>query len=144
MRTILVWMLILIGIAAFFPPFFTHGACSAEFDAVGNLLERARPQLLTQAQAQEFLEAHAMAYVALTAGSCESRHPPDVLECPSGVLLFGVVPVKDPICRFYRDTNVRFQLGYNNHSQLIRIQTDMNPYRILRVPIWGFELDVAK
>jgi hypothetical protein len=52
--------------------------------------------------------------------------------------------VKDRICRYYRDGTGRFQLGFNSRSQLVRIQTDMNPYRILRLPLVRVELYLAK
>jgi hypothetical protein len=144
MRKAFIVVLIAAGIGIFLPPLFTHGACTSEFDAVGDLLEHSRGELLTLPQAEAFLKTHRLAYEELSAERCESWHPADVLECPSGVLLLGVVPVSNRICRYYRDNNVRFQLGFNNHSQLIRIQTDMNPYRILKLPVVDLEIEVAK
>jgi hypothetical protein len=144
LRSVLISLLIAAGLAALLPPFFTHGACTAEFDAVGELLERARPELLTQPQAEEFLKARAMAYVVLSAPRCAAARPRDVESCPSGALLLGEVPVVNRICRYYRDGSVRFQLAFNQQSQLIRIQTDMKPFRILKFPMTDFELDVAK
>jgi hypothetical protein len=144
MRRVFIVLLILAAVGAFLPPFFTDGACTAEFDAVGDLLERSRPQLLALAQAQAFLKAHGMAYEALTPERCSSWHPRDiVVECPGGTLLVGLVPVANKVCRYYRDPNVLFQLGYNGRQQLVHIQTDMKPYRILRTP-WGSELYVTK
>jgi len=58
--------------------------------------------------------------------------------------LLGAVPVANRVCRYYRDESVRFQLAFNVHEQLIRIQTDMNPYRMLKFPMTDFEIDVAK
>ncbi len=141
MRTFLFCALIVAGFAAVLPPFFTQGACTAEFDTAAGLLEGARPQLLTLAAAQQFLSAHALAYRLITAERCESAPLRDVDGCPGGALLMGAVPVRNQICRYYRDSNVRFQLGFNAHEQLVRIQTDMNPYGKLRIPYLGeFEL----
>jgi hypothetical protein len=144
MRRVFIVLLIIAAVAAFLPPFFTNGACTAEFDAVGDLLERARPQLLTLTRAQDFLKTHAMAYEAMTPERCSSWHPRDiVVECPGGTLLVGLLPISNKVCRYYRDQNVLFQLGYNGRQQLVHIQTDMKPYRIVRTP-WGYELYVAK
>jgi hypothetical protein len=139
-------ILVLLAMAAIgvLPPFFTHGACTAEFDAVGAMLERARPELLTPTQAQRYLNAFGIAYQLLSAEQCESMSLPEVAGCPAGSLLLGAVPVKNKICRYYRDGTVRFQLHFNTHSQLVRIQTDMNPYRMLKAPMLGLQLDVAK
>jgi hypothetical protein len=143
-RGLLLLLLIVAGVASLLPPFFTHGACTAEFDAVSDRLSRARSELLTLPDAQRYLGAHGMSYQLLSAERCESSHPPDVLSCPSGALLLGAVPVRNWTCRYYRDSRIRFQLAFNNHSQLVRIQTDMNPYKILRLPGSDLELYVAR
>jgi hypothetical protein len=144
MRSVLFFAAISAAMAALLPPFFTHGACTAEFDAVADLLEPARPPLLTLPEAQRYLSAHALPYRLISAERCESAPLRDVETCPGGPLLLGAVPVKDRICRYYRDGTVRFQLGFNSHSQLVHIQTDMNPYRILRLPLIGAEWYLAK
>lgn len=143
MRSVLFFAVIAAAAAALLPPFFTHGACT-EFDAVADLLEHARPQLLTLPEAQRYLSAHALPYRVISAERCESAPLRDVETCPDGPLLLGAVPVKERICHYYRDGTVRFQLGFNSRSQLVRIQTDMNPYRILRLPLFGVELYLAK
>jgi|HubBroStandDraft_1064217.scaffolds.fasta_scaffold635328_2 hypothetical protein len=122
------------------PPVFTHGTCTAEFDAVAELLEHGRPEMLTLPAAQRYLDAHALAYRVISAERCESAPLRDVETCPGGPLLLGAVPVKDRICRYYRDSTVRFQLGFNTRSQLVHIQTDMNPYGIVRLPLSSVEL----
>jgi len=142
-RSLLFWSLVVLAVAAVLPPFFTRGACTQEFDAAGSLLEQGRPQLLTLTAAQQFLVARGLGYQLVSAERCEPAPLRDVGSCPGGALLLGVVPVRNRICRYYRDNNVRFQLGFNNHEQLVRIQTDMNPYRRLRVPFYG-EVDLSR
>jgi hypothetical protein len=144
MRTVLFYLLVAAGIGALIPPFFTHGACTAEFDAVSDAVQRARPELLSLADAERYLTARGIGYRLLSAERCETAAPPDVVSCPGGPLLLGTVPVRNAVCRYYRDTSVRVQLGFNARSQLVRIQTDMNPYRILRLPLLDTELDLAK
>jgi len=141
---LLVLLIIAIAAVLLLPPFLTRGACTAEFDAVGTMLEGARPDLLTLAQAQRYLTARAIAFQVLSAERCESAPPAEVQSCPPGPLLLGAVPVRNRICRFYRDASVRFQLQFNAHSQLTGIQTDMNPYQILKMPALGLELDMAR
>jgi hypothetical protein len=144
MRTVLFYLVVIAGIAALIPPFFTHGTCTAEFDAVSDDVQRARPGLLTLSDAEHYLAQHGIGYQLLSAERCESAAPPDVVSCPGGPLLLGTVPVRNWVCRYYRDANVRVQLGFNSRSQLVIIQTDMNPYKILRLPGLNFELDLAK
>ena len=144
MRAVLVLLLVASGIAALLPPLFTHGACTAEFNSVSDLLEAARPQILTLFRARDFLAAQGMAYQTLSAQQCEAAHPREVEMCPSGELLLGAVPVANRVCRYYRDDSVRFQLAFNLNNQLIHLQTDMHPYRMLRFPMTDFEIDVAK
>jgi hypothetical protein len=144
MRMVLVWLLVAGIVAALLPPLFTHGACTAEFNAVSDQLEAARPDLLTLPRARVYLAAHALSYQTLSAQQCEAVRPREVEICPSGALLLGAVPVKNHVCRYYRDESVRFQLAFNVHNQLIHIQTDMHPYRMLRFPFTDFEIDVAK
>jgi hypothetical protein len=83
-------------------------------------------------------------YQLLSAERCESAAPPDVVSCPGGPLLLGSVPVRNSVCRYYRDANVRVQLGFNSRLRLVRIQTDMKPYKILKLPLINIELDLAK
>ena len=144
MRTVLFYLLVAAGIAAFIPPFLTDGACTAEFNAVSDSVQQARPELLTESDAERYLVAHGIAYQLLSAERCESTAPPEVVSCPGGPLLLGTVPVRNVVCRYYRDASVRVQLGFNSRSQLVRIQTDMNPYKILRLPLLDIELDLAK
>jgi hypothetical protein len=144
MRTVVFCaFIVLVALAALLPPFITRGACTEEFDEVASLLEGARPQLLTLAAAQQFLAKHGLAYRLVSAESCESTPQRDVEGCPGGALLLGSVPVRNPVCRFYRDSSVRFHLGFNPHEQLVRIQADMNPYGRILIPYFG-EVDLAR
>jgi hypothetical protein len=144
MRLLIFWLLVAAGVGALLPPLFTHGACTAEFDAVADQLEGARSGLATLPKARQYLAAHGLAYETLSARQCEAVHLREVESCPSGVLLLGAVPVKDRVCRYYRDDSVRFQLAFNVRDQLIHVQTDMHPYRMLKFPGTDFEIDVAK
>jgi hypothetical protein len=143
MRALLVCVSAALVLALLAVPLFTGGRCTAEFDTLADRLEGARPQLLTLTAAQQYLSAHALAYRQLTGTLCEQSPPKDVETCPP-MLLWGSVPVRDPVCRYYRDSTIRFQLAFNSLGQLIRLQTDMNPYRKLRFPGLDWELQFAR
>jgi len=133
-----------VGALAWLPPLFTRGACTAEFDALSEQLQEARAQILTLSAAESYLAAHGLRYQTLTDRQCESSALSDIVSCPGGALIVGVLPVKNGICHYYRDANVRFQLGFNRFAQLVRIQTDMNPYRKLKLPLLEYEVDLGK
>jgi hypothetical protein len=144
MRTLVIGSLIVGAWLALLPPFFTHGACSAEFDAASSELERERSELGTLDQAEAYLRSHGIPHQILTAERCESAPPREVESCPGGPTLLASIPVKDRICSIYREDRVRVQLGFNSRLQLVRLQTDMKPYRMLKSEWLGFELDWGK
>jgi hypothetical protein len=144
MRAPVIGLLIAGAWLALLPPFFTHGSCSAEFDAASSQLQRQRSELGTLEQAQAYLRSHGIPQQILTAERCESSPPREVESCPGGPTLLASIPVKDRICSIYRDDRVRVQLGFNSRLQLVRLQTDMKPYRMLKSERLGFELDWGK
>lgn len=144
MRGVVTILLIAGAVIAVLPPFFTHGACTAEFDAASSALERQRSELGNLTHAQAYLASHAIPYKVLTAARCASWPPREVVVCPGGPLLLVALPVRNRICRYYRDDSIRLQLGFNASLQLVRIQSDMSPYRMLKLPMFGLEVDWAK
>lgn len=144
MRTLVIGLLIVGAWLALLPPFLTHGACSVEFDAASSQLERARSELGTLDQAEAYLRSHGIPHQMLTAERCESSPPREVESCPGGPTLLAAIPVKSTVCRIYRDDRVRAQLGFNRRLQLVKLQTDMKPYRMLKSEWLGFELDWGK
>ena len=141
MRRGLIALIIAGAWLAVLPPLFTHGACTAEFDAVGAEFGRLRSELGTVDHAKGYLTSHAISYALVSAERCDASPPRGVESCPGGPILLAVVPVKNQICRIYRDDRTGVQLGFNNSQQLVRIQTDMNPFRKLKSELFGFELD---
>ena len=85
-----------------------------------------------------------MAYGMVTPERCELSPPRDVEVCPGGPILVVAVPVRNKICRYYRDATIRQQLGFNRAEQLVHLQTDMNPFHFLRLPVVNMELDWAR
>ena len=64
--------------------------------------------------------------------------------CSGGATLLVSLPVQNRVCRFYRDSAIHLQLGFNSAQRLVRMQTDMQPYRMLKVPMLRLEIDWAK
>ena len=138
MRTTLVVTLLILGVIALeVPPLLTRGACDAEFEAAREGFHVARADLLTLEKARAFLNARGLPFTVLSHEQCEAGRPRDVDLCPEGPLIWGKVPVRNGICRFYRDDGIRFQLAFNEGAQLVRIQTDMRPAQLLRIPYFG-------
>jgi len=144
LRRVFVIALILGALAVMVPPFFTQGACTAEFDAAGGVLEGLRPHFGTLSEAQSYLTSQSIPFRLVSAQRCESWPPRDVVVCPGGPILLFDQPVRNRVCRYYRDGTIRLQLGFNSSLQLVRLQTDMDPYRMIRLPLSGYELDWAK
>ena len=65
-------------------------------------------------------------------------------SCGSGALVYAVVPVNNRICSFYRDDGIKVQLHYDERDRLIRMVTDMNPFKSLRLPFVGVTVHWGK
>jgi len=144
MRSVLLTVVLVAAVLALLPPFFTHGSCTAEFDAASRQFEAAKGDLATPARAQAYLQAHAVPYQRVDAPPCEPASPTDILSCPEGATLYAQVPVQNRICGFYRDDSIHIQLVFNHDHQLIRIQSDMKPFRTYRLALLDLELNWAK
>jgi hypothetical protein len=104
----LVWL----GLA---PPLFTDGACTAEFEFHSARIAADRAALLTL-------------------DDCRRAKPRFLDHCGPGPLVYARVPVNNWVCRLYRDDEARLQLHYDDLGRLLRVQTDMNPFKFVRVP----------
>jgi hypothetical protein len=111
---------IALGWAVLLPPFFTDGACTAEFDNVARQIQENRPSLASFASAQEYWNA---AHVSVQSIS---------------------VPIHNTVCHFYRDSAVRVQLRYDDQGRLRQLQADMKPFKYFSIPWLGVTLYWAK
>ena len=144
LRRVLIWVLFVGFWVALTPPLFTHGACTAEFDAFGGQIERDRPSIATLAAAESYLASRRIPYELVTAERCERAPPREIDGCTGGPIVLAAMPIRNRICRFYRDDRILLQLGFNRALQLVRIETDMKPYRTLKSERLGFELNWGK
>jgi hypothetical protein len=54
------------------------------------------------------------------------------------------VPVRNEICRVYRDDSVLVQLRYDARNRLARTQVDMAPFKSLPIPFMHAAIDWAR
>ena len=128
---------------ALMPPLFTHGACTAEFDAVELLMKSNQQQMRTPQAATAFLQQHAIQPIVMTSDDCSKSKPRFVNQCQSGVLVYANVPVKNKVFSLYRDDKTLVQLQYDIRDHLIRVITEMKPYKFWLLP-WGGTVDWGK
>jgi hypothetical protein len=134
---------IIVGVAiwaALMPPFFTHGACDAEFNEVSEQLTNNRQFLGSpEVAAAYFWRSNQLPVHILSPDQCRGSRPRFVESCGRGELLYVLIPVHNPVCRIYRDSEIRVQLQYDENKRLQRLQSDMKPYRGLHVPWLGID-----
>jgi len=144
LRRILIWVLFVGFWVALTPPLFTHGACTAEFDAFAGEIERDRPSIVTLDAAESYLASRKIPYQLVTAERCERSPPREVVGCTGGPIVLAAMPIRNRVCRIYRDDRILLQLGFNRALLLVRIETDMKPYHLLKSETLGFEIDWGK
>ncbi len=118
------------------PPFFTHGACDAEFDQETAAVGADHSVFATPELARDYWTSRSVPVSVLSVDQCRHRFLKFVDSCGPGTLVYAAVPVKNGVCRFYRDEAVTVQLAYDEKGRLSRVETDMKPFRSLALP-WG-------
>ena len=120
--------------AALMPPFFTRGACEAELDRVRSLLRGDQRFLGSpETAAAYFWRTATLPVHIVTAAACRRSKPSFVDSCGTGELLYVKVPVRNAVCRIYRDSDIGIRLQYDTNGRLDRVQSDMSPYRYIRL-----------
>jgi len=128
---------------ALLPPLFTDGACTAEYEAAAALVSASEPGIRTPDAALQFFQAKAIPVTLLTPEDCARSKPRFLTQCSSGTLVYADVPVRNKICRFYRDDVTLLQLQYDRRGRLSRALSEMSPYKFLSLP-WGGRIDWAR
>jgi hypothetical protein len=126
-----------LGWAVFLPPFFTHGECDAEFQQERAEVASNQSAFTSVALARSYWLSKAVPFSVLSPDQCRHVVAKFVDSCGPGPLIYVAVPVKNRICRFYRDDSVTVQLGYDEHGRLDRVETDMKPSKSLTLPFVG-------
>ena len=139
---------LLIGVglawAALAPPLFTNGSCTAEFEEESARLERDRTSLRSPADAAAYFGRRSVPHAVLSVDQCRSRKPRQLDRCGEGPLLVAKIPVKDAICRIYRDDEITAWLQYDGRDRLVRQQLDMSPFRSLPIPFTATAIHWAR
>jgi hypothetical protein len=133
----LVWLVLM-------PPFFTDGACTAEFDNVARRIQENKPSLVSFASAREYWNSAHVSVQEISAAQCRVSRPRFVDSCGPGDLLYVAVPIQNKVCHFYRDSDVRVQLKYDDRGRLRQLQADMKPFKYFSFPWLGVKLYWAK
>ena len=101
---------LILGVAiiwlALMPPLFTNGACTAEFDAENSRLAADMASLRTSVGADRYYSARGVPHAVLSVDECRKRKPRNLSRCGDGPLVIAKVPVKNLVCRIYRDDEI--------------------------------------
>lgn len=130
---VLIWLFLI-------PPFFTDGACTAEFDQVARQIQDNKPALSSSASAQAYWNSVQVPIQVISAERCRVSRPRFVDSCGPGDLLYVAIPIQNKVCHFYRDSDVRIQLQYDDHGRLRQLQADMKPFKFFSLPWLGLKL----
>jgi hypothetical protein len=132
-------VLVLIA-AALLPPFFTGGACDAEFGrAASRIIADERALASPELAAVYFWRSFAVPVRVISADDCRRSKPDFIPVCGAGDLVYVKIAVHDRVCRLYRDSDIKVRLQYDEHARLQQLQPEMKPYKILRLSWLGIE-----
>lgn len=132
----LVWIALL-------PPLFTRGACTEEYEAVDKMVTANKQDFSTPMAAQAALQRRDVTARVLTPDDCAKSKPRFLTQCSSGTLVYAEVPVRNRVCRIYRDDKTMVQLQYDRRDRLVRTSVEMSRYKFLPLP-WGGRIEWAK
>jgi hypothetical protein len=132
-----VLVILALGWLAFLPPFFTHGACDAEYQQERTEVASNHGAFASVALARSYWQSRAVPVSVLSPDQCDHLRLKFLDTCAPGPLIYAAVPVKNRVCRFYRDDSVTVQLGYDELGRLQRVETDMKPSKSLTLPFVG-------
>src|SRR5258708_34563254 len=119
---------------ALMPPLFTDGACAAEFDAENSRIAAEAASLRTSVGADSYYSARGVPHAMMSVDECRHRKPRNLASCGDGPLVIAKVPVKNLICRIYRDDEIAVMLQYNARDRLVRGGLEMQPFKTLPIP----------
>jgi hypothetical protein len=129
---------VLLAIALFWaiilPPFFTDGACTAEFNSVYRQIQDNKAAFASPASALQYWQAQNVRVQVVTSERCNVSRPRFVDVCGPGDLLYVKVPIQNKVCHYYRDSSVRVQFQYDGGGRLRQFDAEMDPYKYVSIP----------
>jgi hypothetical protein len=135
-----VFLILALFWAVLLPPFFTDGACTAEFDQVSRQIQENKAAFSSPLSAQQYWYAQHLPVQVIAADRCRVSRPRFVDVCGPGDLIYVAVPIQNKVCHFYRDSSVRIQFQYDDRGRLRRFQADMDPFKLFSIPWLGIKL----
>lgn len=132
-----VFALVIVVWLSLMPPFFTEGACTGELKKESDRVNADAGRLTSSGVAVKYWRNRSVPLVLVSSDQCQRVKPRFVTYCGDGPLVFAKIPVKNKICRLYRDDEIRVQLQFDNLDHLTRITTEMSPYKSLPIPFTG-------
>ncbi len=123
------------------PPFLTRGACTEEFIQVEHALMEHRGHLRSADTSAAYFRSQAWPTSIITPERCREARPRFLTGCNSSTYVYAKVPVRNMICRVYRDSDVQVLLEYSDKGYLARYRTDMAPFRSLPLPFTKAAID---
>ena len=130
--------------AALMPPLFTDGSCTTEFEAEAARLEADLASIRSSAHADAYFNERGIPHAVMSVDQCRGHKPRQLDRCGEGPLVIAKVPVRDPVCRIYRDDEIAVWLQYDGRDRLVRRQVDMSPYKSLTVPFTHLTIHWAR
>ena len=116
------------------PPLFTGGDCTREFDAEQERVDRERAAIRGVSQAVAYWNARGIAPRVMTVDQCRRAKPRDLQSCGGGPMVQASVPVKNLVCKVYRDDEIRVRFFFDEHDRMERLSVDMHSFYSLPLP----------
>jgi hypothetical protein len=137
MSMIRVFLVIVLFWAILLPPFFTDGACTAEFDKVARQIQDDKAAFASPSSALKYWQSQNVPVQLISSQRCHRSRPRFVDVCGPGDLLYLAVPIQNKVCRYYRDSSVRVQFQYDDQGRLRGYEAAMDPYKYFHIPWLG-------
>lgn len=131
------YALLVVGWLSLIPPLFTDGDCTAELKAESDRINADAETLTFPDRAVEYWRKRSVPLIRISRDQCLRVKPRFLSDCGAGPLVYAKVPVRNKVCRLYRDDEIKVQLQFDNRDYLTRVAIDMNPYRSLPIPFTG-------
>jgi hypothetical protein len=123
----LIWLVLL-------PPLFTEGECTREFETEQARIANETARLATATLAVKYWNERGIAPRVISLDNCRRAKPRDLQSCGSGPFVQASVPVRNLICKVYRDDEVRVRLFYDERGRLAQTAVEMKPFYSLPIP----------
>jgi hypothetical protein len=123
--------------AILLPPFFTDGACTAEFNTVSRQIQDNKAAFASPSSALKYWQSQNVPVQVITSERCHRSRPRFVDVCGPGDLLYLGVPIQNKVCHYYRDSSVRVQFQYDDQGRLRGYEAAMDPYKYFHIPWLG-------